>query len=95
MPCLEHADGVLSDQLGSFVSAIESSNHAGVSQQLIDQVTTGAQNAERVTGSLAQAGPTLSDYRSTAARLDASQTIDALVSAQHQFVAMVNAARFG
>ena len=48
-----------------------------------------------MTGSLAQAGPTLSDYRSAAARLDASQTIDALISAQHQFVAAVNANRFG
>ena len=95
VPCLEHADGQLSGQLGSFVSAIESSDHAGVSQDLVDQVTTAAQNAQRVTGSLAQAGPTLSDYRSTAARLHASQTIDALVTAQNRFVAAVNAARFG
>ena len=95
VPCLEHADGVLSGQLGSFVSAIEGSNHAGVSQELVDQVTTAAQNAQRVTGALAQAGPTVSDYRSAATRLDASQTIDALINAQHQFVAAVNANRFG
>ena len=95
VPCLEQADGVLSGQLGSFVSALESSNHAGVSQDLIDEVTTAAQNAQHVTGSLAQAGPTLSDYRSLATRLDASQTLDALVNAQRQFVTAVNAARFG
>jgi hypothetical protein len=93
--CLEHADGVLSGQLGSFVSAIEGSSHAGVSQDLVNQVTSAAQSTERVTGALAQAGRTPSDYRSAAARLDAEQTFTALINAQHQFVAAVNASRFG
>jgi len=93
--CLEHADGVLSGQLGSFVTDMGNTDHAGVSQELVDQVTAAAQSAERVTGALAQAGPTLSGYRSMAARLDASQTLTALVNVQHQFEAAVNASRFG
>ena len=92
--CLEHANSTLSGQLGSFVGAIESSDHAGVSQHLIDQVTTAAQNAEQVTGTLAQAG-SLSDYQSAVKRLHAVQTITALIDAQHEFVAAVNASRFG
>ena len=61
----------------------------------MDQVTTAAQNAEQVTGALAQAGPKLSDYQSAVKRLHAVQTISALIDAQHQFVAAVNASRFG
>jgi hypothetical protein len=93
--CLENANAVLSGQLGSFVSAIENSDHAGVSQDLVNGVTSAAQNAERVTQALAQAGPTLSDYQSAVKRLDAVQTITALVDAQHAFVTAVNASRFG
>jgi Domain of unknown function (DUF4389) len=93
--CLEQADGELSGQLGSFVSAIEGANRAGVSQELVTQVTTAAQQAQRVTAALAQAGPTLSDYRSAAARLDASQTLNALITAQHRFVTAVNASKLG
>ena len=43
--CLEHTDHEVSQQLISFVSAIESSDHAGVSQDLVDQVTTAAKRA--------------------------------------------------
>ena len=93
--CVEKADGELSGQLGSFVSAIEGANRAGVSQELVTQVTAAAQRAQRVTGALAQAGPTLSDYRSVAARLDASRTLDALITAQRQFVTAVNASKLG
>jgi hypothetical protein len=95
VPCLEQADRVLSGQLGSFVSAIEGSDRAGVSQDLVTQVTTAAQRAEQVTETLAQAGPTLSDYRSVATRVDAAQTLKALITAQNQFVAAVNASRLG
>ena len=93
--CLEQADRMLSGQLGSFVSAIEGSSHAGVSQDLVTQVTTAAQNAQQVMGALSQAGPTLADYRGTAARVDASQRLKALISAQNQFVNAVNASRLG
>ena len=93
--CLEHADAVLSRQFGSFVSALQGSDHAGVSQALVTQVTGAAQKAERVTNTLAQAGPTLSGYRSTAARLDASRTLDALANAQRQFADALNASRLG
>lgn len=93
--CLEHADAVLSRQFGAFVSALQGSDHAGVSQALVTQVTGAAQKAERVTNTLAQAGPTLSGYRSTAARLDASRTLDALASAQRQFANALNASRLG
>ncbi len=93
--CLEQADGQLSGQLGSFVGAIEGSSHAGVSQDLVTRVTIAAQRAQGVTAALAHAGPTLSDYRSTASRVDASQTLKALIAAQNQFVDAVNASRLG
>jgi uncharacterized protein DUF4389 len=88
--CLEHADGVLSQQLGSFVSAVESSDHAGVSQDLVDQVTTAARHAQQVTDALANAGPTVSDYQGVVARAHAAQSLGTLVSAQNQFANAVN-----
>lgn len=93
--CLEQADGVFSGQLGSFVSAMRGSGDAGVSHELVMQVTTAAQRAQRVTAALAQGGPTLSDYRRAATDLDASQTLTALVTAQHRFVTALNASRLG
>ena len=93
--CLEHADAVLSRQFGTFVSALQDSDHAGVSQALVTQVTGAAEKAERVTNTLAQAGPTLSGYRNTAAGLDASRTLDALATAQRQFANALNASRLG
>ena len=63
--CLEQANGVLSQQLGDFVSAIEGANSAGVSPNLINQLTTAAEHAEQVTGDLADAGPSVARYRST------------------------------
>ena len=57
--CLEQANGVLSQQLGDFVSAIEGANSAGVSPSLINQLTTAAEHAEQVTGDLADSGPSV------------------------------------
>lgn len=93
--CLEQADAVLSAQLASFVSATGGADRAGVSQEVVTQVTTAAQHTERLTEALAQAGPSLSDYRSAITRLGAQQTLNALVRAQQQFADAVNASRLG
>ena len=93
--CLEQADGELSQRLGDFVNAIEAANSAGVSQNLIDQLTTAAQHAQQVTGDLADAGPNPARYRSTVTREHAEQAINDLVNAQHAFVTALNAQRFG
>jgi len=88
--CLERADGVLSQQLGSFVSGIQGSANAGVSQHLVDQVTTAAQNAQQVTDALANAGPTISGYRSVAARVHAAEILRTLISAQNRYATALN-----
>jgi len=93
--CLEQADSVISKQLGDFVSAIEAANSAGVSQDLINQLTMAAEHAEQVTGDLADAGPTPADYRNTANREQAEQAINNLVNAQRAFVTALNAQRLG
>lgn len=69
LTCVEQAYGTVSQQLGSFVSSLESANHAGVSQDLVDQMITAAQNAQRATASLADAGPSSSHYRSVATQV--------------------------
>jgi hypothetical protein len=89
--CLEHADSALSGQLGAFVSAVRSSNNAGVSQDLVDQLSTAAQSAQHVTAALAaDGGSTLAGYRSAASRLHAAQSLTALINAQHRFVTALN-----
>ena len=93
--CLEQADGVISGQLDDFVSNIEAANNAGVSQNLINQLTTAAEHAGQVTGDLADAGPTAADYRTTANREQAEQAINDLVIAQRAFVTALNAQRLG
>ena len=93
--CLERADGNLSQQLGSFVSAVEGSSHAGVSQDIVDRMTAAAQNTQNVTASLSAAGPSLTAYRALVTKLGVQQSFAELTSAQHQFVQAVNAARFG
>jgi hypothetical protein len=93
--CLEQADAVLSQQLGSFVSALQSSHSDGVSRSTIDQMTTAARNAQRVTAALSEAGPTASGYRDLATKLDAEQVFSRLSSAQHAFVQAVNSGQFG
>ena len=93
--CLEQADGTLSQQLGSFVGALQSSDGGGVSQNTIDQMITAAQNTQHVTSVLSEAGPSLSGYRALATRLDTQQSFNDLLNVQHQFVQAVNAARFG
>jgi hypothetical protein len=91
--CLEQADGELSQQLGSFVSAIESSDRAGVSQDVVDQMTTAARNAQQATGALANAGATLVEYRGVAARVHATQSLRTLITAQTRFVTALNGSR--
>ena len=54
-----------------------------------------AQNTQRVTSVLSEAGPSLSGYRASATRLQTQQSFNHLFNAQHQFVQAVNAARFG
>jgi Domain of unknown function (DUF4389) len=93
--CLEQANGVLSQQLGDFVSTIEGANSAGVSQSLINQLTTAAEHAEQVTGDLADSGPSVARYRSAVSRDQAEQAINDLVKAQRAFVTALNAQRFG
>jgi hypothetical protein len=93
--CLEQADGTLSQQLGSFVGTLQSSDRAGVSQSTVEQMIAAAQNTQRVTSVLSEAGPSLSGYRALATRLQTQQSFSDLFTAQHQFVQAVNAARFG
>jgi hypothetical protein len=88
--CLEQADSTLSQQLASFVGALQGSNNAGVSQDLVDQLSTAAQAAQQVTAGLANGGSTLSEYQSTASRLHAAQVLGALIAAQHRFVTALN-----
>ena len=93
--CLEQADGMLSQQLGSFVGTLQSSDGGGVSQSTIDQMIAAAQNTQHVTSVLSEAGSSLSGYRALATRLNTQQSFSDLFNAQHQFVQAVNAARFG
>ncbi len=93
--CLEQADGALSRQLGSFVSALESSNGGGVSQSTIDEMTAAAQNAQRVSAALSEAAPTESAYQALVKKLEVEQVFTRLARAQQDFVQAVNAARFG
>ena len=93
--CLEQADGILSQQLGSFVGTLQSSDGGGVSQSTIDQMIAAAQNTQHVTSVLSEAGSSLSGYRALATRLNTQQSFSDLFNAQHQFVQAVNAARFG
>lgn len=95
LSCLEHADGVLSGQLGSFVSALRSSSHAGVSQNLVDEMVAAVQGTQHVTATLAGMGPSVAAYRGAVVRLHAEQSFTTLGRVQHQFVDAVNAARLG
>ena len=95
MSCLEQADGTLSQQLGSFVDTLRSSDGAGVSQSTIEQMIAAAQNTQQVTSVLSEAGPSVSGYRALATKLKTEQSFTDLFNAQHQFVQAVNAARFG
>ena len=93
--CLEHANGVLSGHLDAFVSTIEGANSAGVSQDLINRLTAAAVHAEQVTGDLADAGPSVADYRQAATREQAQQSLNDLAIAQRAFVTALNAQRLG
>jgi hypothetical protein len=89
--CLERADSELSQKLGSFVNSIESSDHAGVRQDLVDRVTTAAKKAQQATDALANSGATTPDeYRNAATRVRAAQSLRNLISAQNQFVTALN-----
>ncbi len=93
--CLEQADEVLSNQLGTFADSVESSNHAGVSENLVIGVAVAALNTQRMTAGMANAGPSLSDYRNAAASLRYEQSFAALRTAQHRFVSALNAQGLG
>jgi Domain of unknown function (DUF4389) len=93
--CLEQADSTLSQQLGSFVGTLQSSDGGGVSQGTIDQMIAAAQNTQQVTSTLSDAGPSVSAYRARATKLNLQQSFTNLFNAQHQFVQQVNAARLG
>jgi hypothetical protein len=88
--CLEHANLVFSQQLDAFVTAMESSDTSGVDQGPVNQVVAAAQSAERATAALANSGPTISDYRNVSADDHAVQRLEALISAQKQYVTALN-----
>jgi hypothetical protein len=58
-------------------------------------VTADADNAETVTAALADAGPTLTDYKDAYVRLDAANVLNQLVTGQTQLKDALNATRFG
>jgi hypothetical protein len=88
--CLEHANLVLSQQLNTFVTAMESSDTSGVRQSSVNQVTAAAQSAEQATAALANGGPTIADYRTVSANVHAVQRLEALITAQKQYVTALN-----
>jgi len=77
------------------VSAVQSSNNAGVSQHLVDEVVAAAQSTQHVTAALSDAGPSVSRYRNTAQWLNVTQSFATLRTAQNQFVRALNAQRLG
>ncbi len=89
--CLEHANLVLSEQLNSFVTAMESSNTSGVNQGLVNDVIATAQSTEQATAALANGGPTITDYRTVSANEHAVQKLEALIAAQKKYVTALNA----
>jgi Domain of unknown function (DUF4389) len=93
--CLEQADGALSQQLESFVSALERSDTGGISQSTLNEMIGATENAQHVTAALSEAGPSLSGYRKLATALGTQQAFTRLDSAQHAFVQEVNAGRIG
>jgi hypothetical protein len=95
VPCQEGADSVLSQQLQVFVNNVQGTSALGISQTVIVQVTADAANAESVTSSLADAGPTPSDYQNVYVRTDAAKVLTQLVSGQTQLRNALNANRFG
>ena len=95
LTCVEQAYGTVSQQLGSFVSSLESANHAGVSQDLVNQMITAAQNAQRATGSLADAGPSSTRFRSLNKQLNIVQVLTVLQNTQHRFVDAINGSPLG
>jgi hypothetical protein len=92
--CLEQADGVLSQQLGSFVSDLQNSDTGGVSQGTINQMIAAAQDTRQVTAALSEAGSSVSGYQALAKKLGAEQSFARLASAQETFVNAVNGGRF-
>jgi hypothetical protein len=93
--CSERANAVLSQQLGSFVSSLQSAPGAGVSQQNIAAMIAAAQNAQTVTETLSEAGSSPTAYRGLVAKTHADRILSRLVDEQRRFVQAVNAARFG
>jgi hypothetical protein len=93
--CSEQANAELSQQLGSFVSSLQSAPGAGVSQPTIDAMIAAAQNTQTVTETLSEAGASPTAYRGLVAKLQADQSLTRLVDEQHRFEQAVNAAGFG
>jgi hypothetical protein len=93
--CQEDADRVLSQQLQEFVDNVRGTSAFGISQTVIVQVTADADNAETVTAALADAGPTLTDYKNAYVRLDAANVLNQLATGQTQLKDALNATRFG
>jgi type IV secretory pathway TrbF-like protein len=95
LTCVEQAYGTVSQELGSFVSSLESVDHAGVSQDLVDQMIAAAQTAQRATGSLADAGPSSTRFRSLNKQLNIVQVLTVLQNTQHRFVDAINGSPLG
>jgi hypothetical protein len=95
LSCLEQADGLLAQQLDSFVSTLQNSSHAGVSQELVGQMVAAAQNTASVLSTLSQSGPSVNGYRSLAARLHVEQSFTQLGNVQQRFANAVNATPLG
>ena len=88
--CLEQANGVLSGQLASFVSAVQAAGDAGVNPDAVNQVIQAAQNAEQSTAAMADAGSTVNAYQQAAARVQLVQRLNALGTAQERFATAIN-----
>jgi hypothetical protein len=96
LSCLEQADGALSGELGSFVSTLEGSDRAGVSQDAINQVLAAARSAQHVTAALSESrASSLTEYQNLASQLNAEQSLNQLVAAQERFAQAVNDAGLG
>jgi saccharopine dehydrogenase-like NADP-dependent oxidoreductase len=61
-----------------------------VRQSSVNQVTAAAQSAEQATAALANGGPTIADYRTVSANVHAVQRLEALITAQKQYVTALN-----
>jgi hypothetical protein len=90
VPCIEHADQVLAQQLGAFVSVTQNAGNSGVNADVVSQMTQAASTAQQAMSAVADGGPTLAGYRAVAQRVHVARALDDLAQAQTRFSTALN-----